>query len=99
MSEFPAKDLKKLPTGFIENVESMKTKEINEKILESEGHVYEVEKAKEEDEKLNQAKELVKELSAPYRETVSNEKAKIKYCIWALEQRGTPINKKVDDDE
>lgn len=96
--EFPLRISKKLPTGFVENVESMDSEEVKKKIYESQCHVYEIEKAKEEDEKLNAAKELVKDFMAPYKEAQGTENAKIKYCFFVLEGRGINITPGLDKD-
>lgn len=97
MSDFPQKLLKKLPTGFTDTADSMSNEELEQKILESESHIYEVEKAKDEDEKLTQAREMVKEMSAPYKDAVATEAAKIKYCLFLLESRGSKIKVSSDD--
>ena len=89
--DFPPRFAKKLPTGYEETIQSMDTDEIKSKIYEAQCHVYEVEKAKDEDEKLNAAREMVKELSAPYKETRDNEIAKLKYCFFVLESRGVNL--------
>lgn len=89
--EFPKRFEKKLPTGFVEGVESMDTEEIKSKIYETQAHIYEIDKAKDEDEKLNGAKEIVKDLSAPYKDAAATENAKIKYCFFVLEGRGVNL--------
>jgi hypothetical protein len=91
MSEFPAKYEKKLPDGFTDTVASMSVDEIKKKILESEGHIYEVENAKDDDNDLVKAKEEVKQISEPYKEAKSTETAKIKYCLYILESRGASV--------
>lgn len=88
---FPKRHEKWLPTGFQESIESMDLDEIKAKIYESQAHAYEIDKAKEADEKLQQAKELVKELSAPYSDAQKVETAKAKYCFYVLEGRGVNI--------
>ena len=85
---FPAKYLKKLPETFVETAESMKEEDIRKQIVQCEGNISTVEKAKEDDEKLNGAKSLVKDLAAPYNETKACENAKIRYLIYVLEGRG-----------
>lgn len=89
--EFPKRLLKALPTGFQEGIESMDTEEIKKKIYECQAHSWEINKAKDEDEKLNGAKLLAKELAAPYREADTVEQAKAKYCFFVLEGRGVNI--------
>jgi len=45
-------------------------------------------KEKGADAKLSGAKELVKEYSAPYRDAIKAQTAKIKYALFLLEQKG-----------
>ena len=91
MSDFPAKYSKKLPTGFSDKVEGLTTEEIKKEILLAEEHIYEVDKAKDEDEKLKQVKEMAKEIAEPYAESKGIESAKIKYCLFMLASRGVSI--------
>jgi hypothetical protein len=93
-TQFPAKWLKKLPIGFVDNVESMSNEEVKKIILESEANIYTIEKEKEKDVKLNGAKDLVKEYSASYNEAKSTQQAKIKYCLFLLEGRGIALDSK-----
>lgn len=89
--EFPKRYEKKLPTGFVESIESMDSDDVKSKIYESQCHVYEIEKAKDEDEKLTQTREMVKEMMAPYKDAQGTEAAKIKYCFFVLEGRGIDL--------
>lgn len=89
--EFPKRYEKLLPTGFQEGTESMSTEEVKAKIYECQAHMYEIDKAKDADEKLAAAKELVKDLSAPYADAMRAENAKAKYCFFTLEGRGVNI--------
>lgn len=91
-AQFPAKWLKKLPTGFTDTVESMSEEEVKKVIFESEGNIYTIEKEKDKDTKLNGAKDLVKEYSAAYNEAKSTQSAKIKYCLFLLESRGVDLD-------
>jgi hypothetical protein len=86
--EFPNKYLKKLPEGFETNMAAAESDELKKKILESEAHIYEIMRNKDDDEKLNGARLLAKELSQPYRDAKSTEMAKIQYCLYLLEGRG-----------
>jgi hypothetical protein len=85
------KVMKKLSPEFIDAIDGMNGDEIKSRILTCESNLYDVEKAKDEDEKLTKAKETAKELAAPYRENKSLEMAKIKYCLYILENRGINI--------
>ena len=80
--------LKKLPTEFIDAVDQMNTDEIKARILTCEGHLFEIQNALESNEKLLKAREEVKTLAGPYRESKSEEMGKIKYCLYVLESRG-----------
>jgi len=97
MSDFPekyTKILNKFAGEFVDGTASKTDEEIRKAILSAEAGMYEVEQAQDADTKLTAHKDMVKELSGPYRETKSIENAKIKYCIHLLESRGQPINKK-----
>jgi len=76
---------------FVDGVNSMETDDIKKKILESEGHIYETDNAKEADEELMQTREKARELAKPYRETKGIETAKIQYCLYILESRGVNL--------
>lgn len=91
--DFPAKLLKKLSPEFVDAVNGLSDEEIKARILTCEGNLYEIASAKEKDEKLNAAKEIVKDLSAPYAESKASESAKIQFCIFTLESRGVNLNK------
>jgi Asp-tRNA(Asn)/Glu-tRNA(Gln) amidotransferase C subunit len=93
-SKFPVKYMKKIADipGFVEGIDSMDTDEIKRKILETEGHIYDVDRSKEADEELSKLKEKVSEILKPYRETKAIETAKLKYCIYVLESRGIALN-------
>jgi hypothetical protein len=88
--QFPEKYMKKIADipDFVDGVASMDTEDIKKKILETEGHLYEINNSKEADKELAEAKEKVKEFSKPYRESKGIETAKLQYCIYILESRG-----------
>jgi len=90
---FPKKYMNKIKDlpDFIGGVESMNTDEIKQKILECEGHLYEIDQAKDGDKELTLAKEKVKEFGAPYKESKGIEVAKLQYCLFILESRGVNL--------
>jgi tricorn protease-like protein len=90
-NSFPEKWLKKLPTGFVENVESMSEEDVKRVIFESEGNIYTVDREMDQDQKLSAAKELVKDYSSAYRDAKAALTAKIKYCLFVLEGRGMDL--------
>lgn len=85
------KVLKDLP-DFKESVDGMTPEDIKKIIIQSEGNLYTIDKEKDGDVKLNAARELVKEHSAPYRDAKKVQTAKIKYCLYVLENRGEDLN-------
>lgn len=88
-SEFPKKYLKILDgTPAMEEIESLSKEDIKSKIIKCEESLYNIEKNKSTDEKLNSAKALVKDYSASYREAAAYEKAKIQYCLFVMQSRG-----------
>lgn len=87
-SDFPSKYEKKLPTGFKEDADSFDVDKLKQTIIESEGNIVTVDREMQQDEKLQGAKELVKDLASAYRDAKSAQTAKIKYCIHLLESKG-----------
>ena len=92
-NSFPDRLLKKLPTGFADDANGFSVDQLKKTIYQSEANIYTIEKEKEGDHKLNGAKDLIKELSAPYRDAKSAQTAKIKYCLWLLENKGEDLEK------
>ena len=82
-------------SGFVEIAYSDELKKV---IFEAESSVYVIGKEKSNDSKLNAAKEIVKDLSGPYRDAKSCQMAKIEYALWLLENRGVNLDHK-DSDE
>jgi hypothetical protein len=85
-----AKILKELPE-FKETAESASPDDLKKIILTCEGNLYNIEKEKSQDNKLNGAKELVKEYTAPYRDAMKVQTAKVKYAIFLLESKGVEV--------
>lgn len=88
-----AKVLKDLPE-FKENADAASTEDLKKIIVTSEGNIYTIEKEKDDDTKLNAARELVKEYSAPYRDAAKVQMAKIKYALFLLEGKGEDLDNK-----
>lgn len=88
MSDFPSKWKKKLPSEFSSIVDGLSSKELEQKLLECQAHIYNLDKEEDSDAKLNGAKDLVKELKQPYAEARTVENAKIKYLFFLLEAKG-----------
>lgn len=84
------KILKELPE-FKETADASSVEDLKKMIVTCEGNIYTVDKEKENDTKLNGAKDLVKEYSAPYRDAVKVQTAKIKYALFLLESKGAEL--------
>jgi hypothetical protein len=91
-----AKILKDLPE-FKEIADAASVEDLKKMIVTSEGNIYTIEKEKEQDVKLNAAKELVKEHSAPYRDAIKVQTAKIKYSLFLLEGKGEDVGSSQDE--
>lgn len=91
-NEFPNKYMKRLPQEFVDAINAMDENDVKQRILTCEGNLYEIASAKAADTKLTAAKEVAKDLSAPYTESKAIENAKIQYCLFVLESRGINLN-------
>lgn len=85
-----AKVIKELPE-FKEIADAASVDDLKKIIITSEGNIYTIEKEKDADIKLNAAKELVKDHSAPYRDAAKVQMAKIKYAVFLLEGKGIEV--------
>jgi hypothetical protein len=73
---------------WVSTVQGLSIEELDNMILRYAKYREEIKEAREKDEQLNQAKELVKELSAPYRENLKINEQKTKYLIMLLGEKG-----------
>lgn len=86
---FPEKWYKKLPSTWVNGgADAKKSDELKNGILKSESIIADVEKDRDNDAKLTNAKEEVKDLNGAYNDTINEEKAKIKYSLFLLKSRG-----------
>jgi len=88
-----AKVLKDLPE-FRDTADAASTDDLKKIIVTCEGNIYTVEEEKEDDVKLTGAKELVKEMSAPYKDALKVQMAKIKYALFLLQGKGVDLDNK-----
>lgn len=92
--QFPQKHSKKLEEfaqGYMETVDGSDTEELKRFILSAERNIYEIEYEKDNNNKIAKMKEDLKEATAPFSEAKTTETAKIKYCLYTLENRGVKI--------
>jgi hypothetical protein len=95
---FPKKWLKILEgmSDFKESADAAGVEDLKKIILTSEGNMFTINKAKDEDEKLNAAKEIIKDLSAPYKESLACQNCKIQYALFLLQGMGEDIGSSND---
>lgn len=86
-----AKVIDKLPE-FKDTADAASVDDLKKIIVTCEGHLYTLDVEKENDAKLNGAKELVKEYSEPYRDAAKVQTAKIKYALFLMEGKGVDIS-------
>ncbi len=98
--EFPKKynDVLKHIPEFKDTADTASTEDLKKMIVTCEGNLYEIAKAKEADEKLNAAKEIVKDLSGPYNDAKKVQEAKIQYVLFLLENKGVELGDKEEDE-
>ncbi len=82
------KIIAKLPTGYIDDTSSMNGADLRTEIIKAETAIREMQKEMAADEKLQGARELVKDFVAGYNEVKKAQRAKIEYLLHVLEERG-----------
>lgn len=80
--------LDKLPDSYVDTIESMSKDELRDEVMKCQTVIIATEKDKEEDTKLNGAKELAKDLGSAYSRAIGTQKAKTKYVFYLMELRG-----------
>jgi hypothetical protein len=95
-TEFPKKwwDVVKGIPEFKDTADSGSIEDLKKIIVTCEGNIYTIDEEKDADTKLTGAKELVKEYSAPYREAIKVQTAKIKYALFLLQGKGVDLDNK-----
>jgi len=88
-----AKVIKDLPE-FKDTADAASTDELKKIIVTCEGNLYTIDKEQEGDVKLTAAKEMVKDLSGPYRDAKKVQQAKIQYALFLLEGKGVDLDNK-----
>lgn len=92
------KQLKKMPE-FKELADAADSDELKKIIISSEGNIITVERSKEEDVKINAAKEIIKDIGGAYRDALKAQMTKIKYSLFLLEGRGVDISDLAEAEE
>ncbi len=82
------KIIAKLPVGFAEDAAAMDGDALRAAIVRAEELVRETEREQGQDEKLQGAREIVKDLSRGYNDAKRAQRAKIAYALHLLEERG-----------
>jgi len=82
------KIIAKLPVGFVEDAAGMDGDALRAAIVRAEELVREVEREQGQDEKLQGAREIVKDIMGGYNDAKRAQRAKIAYALHLLEERG-----------
>jgi len=90
------KVLKEMPE-FKDTADAASVEDLKKIVVTCEGNIYTIEREKESDEKLNAAAELVKEFSAPYRDAIKTQTAKIKYAMFLMDGKGENLDNQDED--
>lgn len=85
---FPKRWKSKLPIGWDSTADSMDNEEVKDNLIKFQKVIAHTEKEMENDIKLNDAKELVKEYAGEYKEIINEHRAMIKYLLYIMEGRG-----------
>jgi hypothetical protein len=95
---FPAKWTKLLKENpeFKQTADAASEEDLKKIIYQSEGNIYTIEKAKEEDPTLISKKEELKQITGPYNDALKNQMMKIKYCLFVLEGKGIDLDTSQD---
>lgn len=81
---------KVLSETFVSNNINLSEEEAKTKLIDAQFQIKALLTDKEEDEQLNAAKEIVKDLNAGYNSTIAHEKAKIEFLLEVIEKRRVP---------
>lgn len=79
---------KNLPTGMEDELNAMDFKELKERIGKSATIIAETRAQLSEDPDVVQAKDALKNLQEPYKETIKAQDAVIKYSVFLLKEKG-----------
>lgn len=82
------KIIAKLPVGFAEDAAGMDGDALRAEIIRAETSIREVEREQGQDEKLQGAREIVKDIVGSYNDAKRAQRAKIAYSLHLLEERG-----------
>ncbi len=82
---------RKLPEGHEAETDALGEEALRASIIRLEKEIAEIEGERDEDEKLLGAKALARDLSQPYRDSITVRRAKIAYALDRLEHVGTSV--------
>ena len=82
------KVIAKLPVGFLDDAAGMDGNRLRAEIIKAETSLREVANAQKNDDKLNGAREIVKDIVGGYNDAKKAQRAKIAYSLHLLEERG-----------
>lgn len=86
------KIIAKLPPGFVDDVAGFDEERMRNEIVKADARLAEIKREMKADEKLNGAREIVKDLAGGYNDAKKAQAAKIEYLLHVLEERGHPVD-------
>lgn len=78
---------KVLSETFVSNNKDLSEEDAKSKLIQAQFAIKQINSEKEDDDQLNAAKEIVKELNAGYGAATKHEKAKIEFLLEVIESR------------
>jgi hypothetical protein len=81
-----------LSKSFVENTKDLGEDQLGELVVKAEIKIKELQEEQKNDDKLNAAKQIVKDLNAGYAAVVKMEKAKVAYLIEKIQEIQEGIN-------
>lgn len=90
---FPEKLWNKLSVPWRDAAQAKQTEELEKDLIKSVRSMAEIVGEMKNDDKLSALQEQVKELKGAYTESISLEKAKVDFCVYLFNTRGTVISK------
>lgn len=76
---------------FVDEVQGLSIDQLEQRLINNTKYAEETERARNKDEALNKAKDQVKYLNEPYKDTLAAIKDKTKYILALIEEKGGQI--------
>jgi hypothetical protein len=94
---FPEKTWNKLSETWRDAAQSKQTEDLEKDLIKAVRNMSNTSFDMHNDTKLKVLQDEVKELKSFYTETIAIEKAKVDFCVYLFNTRGTPVSKSTKD--